>query len=315
MASSESTRKLGGLAALALLIALAPIAFPSTFYYEIGSSIFIASLAVVGLNLLMGFAGQVSLGHAAFFGIGGYAVAVGPAHLGLPPVLCIFLGALLSTSIAWFVGRPILKLRGQYLAVATLGFGFLVSMVLTNEARWTGGPDGMSVARLDILGFALRGSRFWYWTSGVVLLIGVWLALNLMDSPTGRALRALHDSEVAAAVNGVDVAKYKLAVFVISAAYASIAGSMGALSDGHITPTAAGFLGSIELVTMAVLGGLGSIYGALLGAALIKSLPQVLTSLHDYEHMVVGAIMMIVMIFMRDGIMPSLARLFTRKTA
>ena len=144
---------------------MAPVAFPSVFYYEIGASIFIAALAVVGLNLLMGFAGQVSLGHAGFWGLGAYAVAIGPTHLGIPPLVSLLAGLLLTMLVAWLVGRPILKLRGHYLAVATLGFGFLVTMVLTNEARWTGGPDGMGVPRLDILGFVIRGSRMWYWTS------------------------------------------------------------------------------------------------------------------------------------------------------
>ena len=125
-------------------------------------------------------------------------------------------------------------------------------------------------------------------------------------SPTGRALRGLHDSEVAAASNGIDVARYKLVAFTVSAGYASLAGSMAALSDGHITPTAAGFLHSVELVTMSVLGGMGSIFGAVIGAGLLKALPQVLTFLHDYEQVVIGAIMMGIMIFLRQGILPAI---------
>jgi branched-chain amino acid transport system permease protein len=295
------------LLALAVVAGAAPLVFPSSFYYEIGASIFIAALAVVGLNLLMGFAGQVSLGHAGFWGLGAYAVAIGPAHLGIPPLASLLVGLLLSVVVAWLAGRPILRLRGHYLAVATLGFGFLVTMVLTNEAAWTGGPDGMSVARLNIFGFVIRGSRTWYWVSAGVLLIGIWLALNIVDSPTGRALRALHDSQVAAAVNGVDVARYKLAVFTISAGYASLAGSMAAFSDAYITPTSAGFLQSVELVAMSVLGGMGSIFGAVVGAALLRALPQVLTALHDYEQLVLGLIMMLIMIFLPAGLVPALA--------
>ena len=295
------------LLALAVVAGAAPLVFPSSFYYEIGASIFIAALAVVGLNLLMGFAGQVSLGHAGFWGLGAYAVAIGPAHLGIPPLASLLMGLLLSVVVAWLAGRPILRLRGHYLAVATLGFGFLVTMVLTNEAAWTGGPDGMSVARLNIFGFVIRGSRTWYWVSAGVLLIGIWLALNIVDSPTGRALRALHDSQVAAAVNGVDVARYKLAVFTISAGYASLAGSMAAFSDAYITPTSAGFLQSVELVAMSVLGGMGSIFGAVVGAALLRALPQVLTALHDYEQLVLGLIMMLIMIFLPAGLVPALA--------
>jgi branched-chain amino acid transport system permease protein len=302
-------------ALLALLIAVAPALFPSNFYYEIGASIFVTALAVVGLNLLMGYAGQVSLGHAAFFGIGGYAAAIGPEHFGVPSLLSLVAGLALSLAIAWLVGRPILRLKGHYLAVATLGFGFLVSLVLANEARWTGGPDGMSVARLDLLGLVIRGSRMWYWTSALVLLAGIWLALNIVGSPTGRAWRALHDSEVAASVNGVDVARYKLAAFVISAGYASLAGSLAAFADGHVTPTSAGFLHSIELVTMSVLGGMSSVFGAVLGAAVLKALPQILTFLHEYEQVVIGAIMICIMIFLPQGILPSLAALARRRPA
>jgi branched-chain amino acid transport system permease protein len=306
--------RLAPLVLLAVVIAAAPLAFPSGFYYEIGASIFIAALAVVGLNLLMGFAGQVSLGHAGFWGLGAYAVAIGPAHLGIPPLASLLLGLVLSVIVAWLAGRPILRLRGHYLAVATLGFGFLVTMVLTNEARWTGGPDGMSVARLDILGFVMRGSRMWYWVSAGVLLAGIWLALNIVDSPTGRALRALHDSQVAAAINGVDVARYKLAAFTISAAYTSLAGSMAAFSDAYITPTSAGFLHSIELVTMSVLGGMGSILGAVLGAAVLRALPQILTVLHDYEQVMLGLIMMLIMIFLPAGLLPAIAGRLGRRS-
>jgi branched-chain amino acid transport system permease protein len=310
MVAALRNSRLAPVVMLAAIIAVAPAVFPSVFYYEVGASIFMAALAVVGLNLLMGYAGQVSLGHAGFWGLGAYAVAIGPTHLGISPLASLIVGLLLTMLVAWLIGRPILRLRGHYLAVATLGFGFLVTMVLTNEARWTGGPDGMGVPRLDILGFVIRGSRMWYWTSALVLLSGIWLALNIIDSPTGRALRALHDSQVAAAVNGVDVTRYKLTAFAISAGYASLAGSMAAFSDGHITPTSAGFLHSIELVTMSVLGGMGSIVGAVVGAGLLGALPQLLTFLHEYEHMVLGLTMMLIMIFLPAGILPSIASRF-----
>jgi branched-chain amino acid transport system permease protein len=183
-------------------------------------------------------------------------------------------------------------------------------MVLTNEAAWTGGPDGMGVKRLDILGVVVRGSRMWYWVSAGVLLAGIWLALNIVDSPTGRALRALHDSQVAAAINGVDVGRYKLMAFTVSAGYASLAGSMAAFSDAYITPGSAGFLHSIELVTMSVLGGMGSIFGAVVGAGLLRALPQVLTFLHDYEQLMLGLIMMLIMIFLPAGLLPAIATRF-----
>ena len=302
------------LAVLAAVIAALPLIFPSGYYYRVGALIFVNALAVIGLVILIGYAGQISLGHAGFAGIGAYACALAPEHLGLHPGLALILGAALSGVLALLIGRPILRLKGYYLAVATLGFGILVSMVLTNERALTGGPDGMPVEDLGLrpllrdMGLRLSGGEFWYAVNGIALLIGAWMALNLLVSPTGRAMRALHGSEVAAATVGIDVAKQKLRAFVISAVYASVAGSLLALQNGFVTPDIAGFMHSIEMVTMAVLGGVGSVIGATLGAAILTLLPQVLTVFAEYEQLVLGAIMILVMIFMPQGLLPSIMR-------
>ncbi|MBE9638548.1 branched-chain amino acid ABC transporter permease [Salipiger mangrovisoli] len=302
------------LGVLALLIALLPLFFPSGYYYRVGALIFVNALSVVGLVILIGYAGQISLGHAGFAGIGAYACALAPEHLGLHPALAVVLGAVVSGVMAALIGKPILRLKGYYLGVATLGFGILVSMVLTNERALTGGPDGMNVADLGLrdvlrdMGWKLSGGEFWYMLCGVVLLVGAWLALNLFDSPSGRAMRALHGSEVAAATVGVDVPRQKLRAFVISAVYASVAGSLLALQNGFITPDVAGFMHSVEMVTMAVLGGVGSVLGATFGAAILTLLPQVLTVFAEYEQLVLGLVMVLVMIFLPQGLLPSIAR-------
>ena len=293
--------------AVAAVFISIPWFFPSAYYYRVGALVFIFALAVTGLNLLMGFAGQVSLGHAGFLGIGAYSVAIGPAHFGVPSWLCLFAGAALSAAVAFLVGRPILRLKGHYLAVATLGFGLLIAIVLTNEASLTGGPDGMTVPRLTVFGWNVRGSAVWYWIAGATFVVGFVLALNVMESPTGRALQAIHDSEIAARVLGIDVARKKLSIFIISAVYASVAGSYLALFNGHVTPDVAGFLRSIELVAMVVLGGMGSILGSLVGAALLVVLPQTLTIFHEYEQALLGLILIVFMIFLRGGIVPSVA--------
>ncbi|WP_446720754.1 branched-chain amino acid ABC transporter permease [Mesorhizobium sp. L-8-3] len=304
---------------LAAIVLLAPLGFPSNFYYRIGSLIFVNGLAVTGLVILIGYAGQISLGHAGFAGIGAYACALGPQYLDISPALAMLLGTAVSAAIAWVIGRPILRLQGYYLAVATLGFGILVSMVLANEAPVTGGPDGHEVPELGLrqlirtIGIDLSNAQFWYAFTAIFLLAGAWLALNLYDSPSGRALRALHDSEIAARTVGVDVARYKLLGFVLSAVYASLSGSLLALMNKFITPDAAGFLHSVELVTMTVLGGAASVPGAVAGTALLTMLPQVLTVLQDYEHMILGLVMMLVMIFMPSGLVPSLSRLLRGK--
>jgi len=300
--------------ATALAVLLLPLLLESSFYLRIATLVFIFSLAVVGLNLLMGFAGQVSLGHAGFFGIGAYAVAIGPTSLGVPSWLALLAGALGAGLIAFVIGRPILRLRGHYLAVATLGMGLLIAMVFNNEAAWTGGPDGMLVPQLDVAGWTVHGTHAWYWIAGVSLVIGTWIAANVIASPTGRTLRAIHDSEVAARVLGVDVAHYKLIAFVLSAIYAAVAGSYLSLYDGLVTPTEAGFLRSIEFVTMAVLGGLGSVFGSIVGAAVLVVLPQVLTVFQDYEHIMLGLMMIVVMVFLPTGIVPALAGVLQRRT-
>ena len=306
------------LAILAVLIAALPLIFPSGYYFRIGALVFVNALAVIGLVILIGQAGQISLGHAGFAGIGAYACALGPEVLGLHPALSMLAGVVLSAVLALLIGRPILRLQGYYLAVATLGFGILVAMVIRNERWLTGGPDGMSVAELGLrdllrdMGWRIGGGEFWYGLSGIALLIGAWIALNLFDSPTGRAMRALHGSEVAARTVGIDVAAYKLKAFVISACYASVSGSLLALQNRYITPDVAGFLHSIELVTMTVLGGAASVMGAVFGAAILTLLPQVLTALADYEQLVLGAIMILVMIFMPQGLLPFLIRLVRR---
>lgn len=308
------TAKSATLLALVVLIALAPVFFPSGFYYRVGALIFVNALAVTGIVILTGWAGQISLGHAGFAGIGAYACALAPVHWGIHPALAVLLGAAVSAVLAWLVGRPILRLKGYYLAVASLGMGILISMVLNNERWLTRGPDGIEVPDLGLrgvlkdAGLDLSNGQFWYFFCGIVLILGAWLALNLRDSATGRALRALHGSEVAARTVGMDVARLKLQAFVISAVYASVSGSLLALQNKFITPDVAGFMHSVEMVTMAVLGGVSSVAGAIFGAAVLTLLPQVLTVFAEYEQLVLGLVMVLVMIFLREGVVPSILR-------
>jgi branched-chain amino acid transport system permease protein len=277
----------------------------------VAALVWIFGLAALGLTILMGYAGQVSLGHAGFLGIGAYGVAIGPTRLSLSPLLSLFLAAALSGIIAYVVGRPILRLKGYYLAIATLGFGLILALIFQSEIAVTGGPDGMAVARLTVFGWRVAGAMQWYWVSAGVLLVGAWIALNVADSPSGRALRALHDSEVAAAGAGVDVATKKLAAFVVAAVYAAIAGGLLACMNGLITPDAASFMHSVEFVAMVIIGGLGSVLGAVVGAAFLIVLPQALTSLQEYEQAVLGLLIMVFMIVLPTGIVPSLRNWLT----
>lgn len=174
----------------------------------------------------------------------------------------------------------------------------------------TGGPDGMPVTSFTVFGLEIVSELAWYWVIGVSLLLTVWLAQNLIDSPIGRALRSVSGSEMAAQVVGVDTAQYKMLVFVISALIAAFAGSLFAHYTGFITPDEAGFFKSVEFVAMVVLGGMASVFGSLVGAAILTTLPQFLTVFHDYEHIIFGLVLMLTMIFMPKGLVPSLAHLY-----
>jgi len=160
----------------------------------------------------------------------------------------------------------------------------------------------------------VRGSHTWYWVVGAFLLLAVWLALNLIDSPRGRALRALHTSEVAAEVVGIDSAHQKLMVFVVSAVFAAFAGGLTAFYSGFVTPDKASFMHSVELVTMVVFGGMASTFGAVVGAAVLTILPQALTVVKEYEMVVLGAIMMGTMVFFPRGTVPTIAAWFRRRS-
>lgn len=305
------SRRLLGLAVLAVALALLPFVLPNNFYRDVAILAGFNAVVCVGLNLLIGYAGQVSLGHAGFFGIGAYGSAVLVGAHGWPAAGALAAAAAGAALLAFLLARPILRLKGHYLAMATLGIGIIVSIVLRTETGITGGPDGMAVEPFTLLGLAVQGERVWYWVVAGLLLASVWLSLNLVDSALGRALRAVHGSEVAAATLGVDTARVKVLVFVLSAVFASVAGSLFAHYTGLITPAAADFLKSVELVTMVVFGGMASTFGAVVGAAAITVLPQVLTVFADYQHLMLGLILMLTMVFMPRGLVPTLTALLT----
>ena len=299
-----------GLFIVMAILAVLPFFLPNSFYVDLVIRMAINAVIVLGLNLLIGFAGQISLGHAGFIGIGAYASAVLPTHFGWHPLLAMGAGAAVTGLLAGLVARPIFKLKGHYPAMATLGLGIILNIALRNEATWTGGPDGMPVPAMGLFGFELSTDKQWYWVVALLLSVSVWASLNLIDSPFGRALRALHGSEVASQVVGVDVVRYKVAIFVMSAVFASLMGSVTAHYVGFVTPNLADFFHSIELVTMVVIGGMASVYGSLVGAVLLTALPQALATFEGWETVAFGAILMACMIFMPKGLVPTLAARF-----
>jgi len=295
---------LKGFFALAVVVIALPFVFPDNYYVTVvGVSAGLHIILAVGLNLLMGYAGQISLGHAAFFGLGAYSSAILTVRYGWTPWPAMAAGMLLTGMVAYLMARPVLRLKGHYLAMATLGFGIIVHIVMVQTGALTGGPDGMSgIPPLAVFGWEVQTDLGWYALIGGCMLAVVLLALNLIESRTGRALRALHGSEVAAEMMGIDTARAKTGVFVLAALIAALAGSLFAHQQAFVSPDSFNFFFSIELVTMVVLGGMASTWGAIIGALVLTFLPELLVVFEDYEVMIFGAILMLMMIFMPQGL-------------
>jgi branched-chain amino acid transport system permease protein len=303
--------RLTGLYLFAVVTYLLLYLFPGNYYVTVvGVTAGLHIILAVSLNLLMGYAGQISLGHAAFFGIGAYSSGILTTHYGWGGWVALLCGVVLTATIAHLISRPILKLKGHYLAMATLGFGIIINILLVQNGALTGGPDGLSdIPPLSLLGWAVDSDARWYLLVATVMLLVVWLSLNLVHSRSGRALRALHGSEVAAEMMGIDTAATKTAVFVLAAAIAAVAGSLFTHQQTFISPDSFSFFFSIELVTMVVLGGMASTWGAVFGAIILTFLPELLVVFEDYEVMIFGAILMLTMIFLPQGLFVGLQQL------
>jgi branched-chain amino acid transport system permease protein len=302
-------KRLVHFALLATAVALLPFVFPDNYFVTVvGVTIGLHVMLAVSLNLFMGFAGQISLGHAAFFGIGAYTSAILTTRLDWNPWTAMALALLATWVLATLIARPILRLRGHYLAMATLGLGIIANIVMKQEIAWTGGPDGMGgIAGLSLFGWLIDDDGEWYAVIAVTMLATILLSLNLIESRAGRALRAVHGSDIAAQTLGIDTAQVKAQVFVLSALLTSFTGSLFAHQQGFVSPDSFSFFFSIELVTMVVLGGLGSTYGVVFGAMLLTFLPELLVVFEDYEVLIYGAILMSIMIFLPQGLFVGLA--------
>ncbi len=287
---------------LSLALAILPFFFKNGFYYEVAILSLLNAIICIGLNMLIGYAGQISLGHGGFAGLGAYITVILTQTYGISPLLSLFISIVVMAIFAYIISKPILKLQGHYLAMATLGVGIIIYITLNAESNITGGPDGMGVPMFSLWGYKLDSNLKWYIVSAILLILLVASFKNIINSPFGRILRGIHDSEKAVSVVGADVAKYKSFVFVISVVVAVIAGSMYAFFSGFISPSEASFNRSIQLVVMVVFGGIGSIYGAMVGAILLTILPQFLTSFEDYQTLIYGSIIIFVMMFMPKGI-------------
>ena len=249
--------------------------------------VLIYGIAGLGLMLLAGFTGQFSLGHAAFLGVGAYAQAV-LTNAGLPFPLAMVVAALLAAIVGVVVGLPALRVEGIYLGIATLAFGFIVE---EGFARWesvTGGNAGMSVKAPEILGWSIESNEGFYAICLVTAVLATLGIVNLLRAPTGRAFVAIRDSEISAQSMGIHLARYKTLSFALSAALAGIAGALYAHKLQFLSPDQFNIVQSIDLLLLVVIGGLGSVHGAFLGAIFLIAMPQVIAIAKDYLPEVIG---------------------------
>ncbi len=289
-----------------VLVALIPIFVRNPFHLHILIFIGLNLMLTVGLNLLMGYAGQVSLGHAAFYGLGAYTSGILTATYGWNPWLGMLAGLVLTCIVAWLVGKPTLHLKGHYLAMATLGVGIIVHVVFRQWTPVTGGSAGLTeIPSMTLFGYEITSRmhvQYYYFVWAWVALTMV-LCANLVVSRPGRALRALHDSELAAQTLGIATSRYKVRVFVLTAAFASIAGTLYAHSSMRfLSPTPFDFHTSIALLVMVVLGGAGTLWGPVLGTLTVTALHEVLRPYTNWDIVIYGLILMVLMIAMPGGL-------------
>ncbi len=294
-----------------LLLGLALLAIPlSGSGYLTNLSIVVAlhALPAIGLSLLMGYTGQVSIGHAAFYGMGAYGTALLALRAGVDPWLGVGLAAGLAGGTAWLLGWLIFRLRGHHLAVATLGLGIIFYVALVELRGWTGGPNGLpGIPPLRLLGRDADTDFRFFPLAWAACLAGVVMAESLIRAPVGLAMRGLRESERAAASLGIDVGALKRRVFVVSAVYAAVAGSLYAHYVGYVSPQPFGVGFSIRVIVMVAIGGFAHVWGALVGAAFVTVMGELLQALGHYDTMGFGLALVLVMVLLPGGL-PQLVR-------
>lgn len=272
----------------------------------------IFAIVALGLNLLTGYAGQISLCHAALFGVGAYATALLTSKAGWPYLVSLPAGALLTTAIGAAVAVPALRLKNLYLAIATLGFGVVLQKTIFEWRSLTGGGGGLSLAPPTVAGHEL-GATGLYYLALAFLVLGLWGAWNVSRGRTGRALRLIKESEIAAASLGIHIARYKVTAFAVSAFYAAIAGGLFAYLVRYINPESFNVGLSIGFLSMIVIGGLGTIGGSIVGAMFYVVVPELLRGIKDAPGLVFGVVLVVVMVFMPQGLWGMARRFLGRR--
>ncbi|ADG06289.1 branched-chain amino acid ABC transporter permease [Kyrpidia tusciae] len=299
-----------------IVLAVIPFAF-GPYVLSVLIAVGLSSIVAVGLSLFIGYAGQISLGHAGFYGIGAYTSAI-LALRGVDGWATILIGMAITGGVAWLVSRPTLRLEGHYLAMATLGLGMILNIIMIQWTSVTGGPSGLTgIPPLTVGSFVFDADWKLYYLIWVMALLVIWGFRNLVHSRVGRALKALAESEAAASSLGVPTARFKEMAFILSAMAASLAGSLYAFYLSFVSPSTFDAIASIEFLIMAIAGGVRSVWGAPVGAAVVTILSQAMKSVvpalfpsagGEYSILVFGVLLVVILLFLPQGIVPGLAR-------
>ncbi len=287
----------------AALVLLIPFLVKNPYYLNVLAFIGLYAMVTVGLSLFIGYAGQISLGHGAFYALGAYISGIISARYGVSPWVTIPLAISLTTLLAWGLGLLILRLRGHYLVMATLGINLVVYLLLVELDGLTGGVSGLpGIPPLCFGDYCLVTDRACYYLIWAVTLAVIFLALRLVATRPGRELKAIRASEAAAKALGLNVTRYKVAIFTLSAALTALAGTLYAHYLTFISPKTFDVFYSIEVVTMVLIGGMGSVWGAVFGAAFLTPLPQILSFFEEYKDIIYGFILMVILVFQPEGL-------------
>jgi branched-chain amino acid transport system permease protein len=299
-----------------MAIFLLPLLVPDEYYLSILTVIAIYGIALLGLDLIKGFTGLLSLGQAGFMGVSAYVSAVLTTRYGWEPLAALLLAVLAALVVALIMAIPGSRLTGFNLALATLGFAIIAEGLFLGLREWTGGASGISgVPHFRLFGFVFNSERANFWLAWGLLAALFWLAHNLVDSPVGQALLAIREDELAAASAGIDVFGYKVKVFLVAAVYAALAGSLYAHYLRFIAPELVNWVVSTTLVTMLVFGGEGTLWGGLLGAAVLRLLPEIFNPLQNFLLVVQGLALVLTLIYLPGGLAGALQRWRARRLA
>lgn len=294
-----------------LIVATLPVFVNNNYFLSVFVFAGIHAIVAIGLSLLMGYAGQISLGHAGFFAIGGYSSAILTKMYGWHPVAAMITGVIFAALAALLVGIPSLRLRGHYLAMATLGFGEIIYVIANAAVGLTHGPSGFSgVPSMTFAEILFKSEMLKYFLVWGIVLIAMILSQNLIHSRVGRALMSIHGDETAAGAMGVNVSLYKIQIFVFSAVLAAIAGSMYVHHMRFVSPTGFNLNKSILFLIMIMSGGMGSLWGAVFGAVLFTLLPEFLGIFDDYDILMYGLVLLGMMMFLPGGLTGLLKQFF-----